>query len=438
MNHPGKTHFQKESDYTKKLLIDEEYKAEKRITVIRVLISIFLTVIAVIEANIAKINIWSYILPFLIAFVLSAGFFIEIALFNSHRSLKFKKKAAGFQPYFKYMVIVMDIIGFSYVIYHTHLKLEGSAEVLFLLENTEMLSITMLLITLLFVDIFRFSVFTSIFIGVLGSLTLIYFGSIQKGSGVIEPAAFFSNTANIFYLGLIISSSILSSLVSKFFRTLVIKSKRQDELQRFLPESIAQQVLNGEKEIEIGGKRSHVTALFSDIKNFTSLSENADPEAVVNFLNTYFNDMINIVFKYGGSLDKILGDSIMALFGTTGTSGNEEEMAVRTAIDMNKQLKDFNVIRKMTNLPEIKIGIGIHSGEVILGNIGCKKRMEFTAIGDTVNIASRLQDLTKKTEENIIVSEHVFKNLPESIPGKVLGNAVLKGKEKKVRIYGIK
>jgi adenylate cyclase len=188
---------------------------------------------------------------------------------------------------------------------------------------------------------------------------------------------------------------------------------------------------------KLGGERRKITVFFCDIRDFTKLAETLPAEEVMSLLNEYFQVMIDIVFKYNGLLDKLIGDAIMAEFGYPADDPEQERNAVLTALEMQSSLHILRSKWKQQNRPLLEMGVGIHSGEAIVGTIGSKDRMEFTAIGDTVNIASRLESATKTCNESIIVSESTFLALHNEFPHKYLGEIELKGKDQKIKAYAI-
>jgi len=208
-------------------------------------------------------------------------------------------------------------------------------------------------------------------------------------------------------------------------------------LCRYVTRQIAEQILKNRDKLKLGGNRSMVAVLFSDIRNFTAFSERKTAEEVVAMLNEYFTRMIDPIFRYEGTLDKFIGDAIMAVFGAPVTREDDAERAVRAAIEMRRALKKYNVERVARGLPPIDNGIGITKGEAVSGNIGSEQRMDYTVIGDTVNIASRLEGLTKNYECKILVNEDVYLEVKDKMPCVDLGMAHVKGKEGGVHIYGI-
>ena len=184
------------------------------------------------------------------------------------------------------------------------------------------------------------------------------------------------------------------------------------------------------------GERKDVTILFSDIRGYTTLTENLGATEVVSLLNQYFETMVEAVFNCEGTLDKFIGDALMAVFGAPlPLTENHAWMAVKSALDMRRRLAEFNHLRLFENQPQIRFGIGISSGEVVSGNIGSQKRMDYTVIGDGVNLSSRLESVTKEYGCDIILSEHTYNLCRDRIWVRELDKIRVKGKNQAVNIY---
>jgi adenylate cyclase len=172
---------------------------------------------------------------------------------------------------------------------------------------------------------------------------------------------------------------------------------------RFLPEYVVKQMLENPNSFKLGGVTQTITILFADIRGFTRISEHAQPEKIVQLLNRYFSAMTDIIFAHGGTLDKYLGDGLMALFGAPTVTPKDAANAMSAAVAMQRRMLSINDELRAEGYPEIGVGIGMHTGEVIVGYIGSERRSEYTAIGDTVNTASRLESNAKAGQ--ILVSE---------------------------------
>ncbi len=172
---------------------------------------------------------------------------------------------------------------------------------------------------------------------------------------------------------------------------------------RFLPEYVVKQMLENPDSFKLGGVNQTITVLFADIRGFTRISEHAPPEKIVGLLNRYFSAMTDIIFAHGGTLDKYLGDGLMALFGAPTTTPQDASNALNAAVAMQRRIMGINLELQQEGFPEIAVGIGMHTGEVTVGYIGSERRSEYTAIGDSVNTASRLESNARGGE--ILVSD---------------------------------
>ena len=172
---------------------------------------------------------------------------------------------------------------------------------------------------------------------------------------------------------------------------------------RFLPEYVVKQMLDNPESFKLGGVNQTITVLFADIRGFTRISEHAPPEKIVGLLNRYFSAMTDIIFAHGGTLDKYLGDGLMALFGAPTTTPEDASNALNAAVAMQRRIIGINSELKSEGLAEIGVGIGLHTGEVTVGYIGSERRSEYTAIGDAVNTAARLESNARGGE--ILISE---------------------------------
>ncbi|MBU7586131.1 MAG: GAF domain-containing protein [Nostoc sp. TH1S01] len=212
------------------------------------------------------------------------------------------------------------------------------------------------------------------------------------------------------------------------------EKRLKSTMYRYMTQELAEELLKLD-DAKLGGDRKEVSILFSDIRGYTTLTENLEAEEVVSMLNEYFESMVEAVFKHKGTLDKYIGDAIMAVFGSPLPLEEHAWMAVQTSIEMRHRLQEFNHRRYAANKPRINIGIGINSDTVISGNIGSSKRMEFTAIGDGVNLGSRLESVSKQYGCDIILSDNTFKPCEEYIWARELDYIRVKGRNEPVSIY---
>lgn len=210
-------------------------------------------------------------------------------------------------------------------------------------------------------------------------------------------------------------------------------------LERYVSKQIAERIISNDAtgEIRFQPEKREVTLVFSDVRGFTTLAESLTPEEMVEILNRYFTKMIDIIFKYGGTLDKFIGDAIMAMFGAPASTGDDPGNAVMAAIEMQESLIAFNEEQAKLGKPLLKVGIGVNSGIVVVGNIGSDQRMEYTAIGDSVNLASRLEGANKEYGTQIMISEWTQEKVNSKIISRELDLIRVKGKEKPVKVYEV-
>lgn len=213
------------------------------------------------------------------------------------------------------------------------------------------------------------------------------------------------------------------------------RDKIKDALGKFVNKEIAELAAKG--QISLGGERKEAAVFFSDIRSFTAISESLSPEEVVEFLNEYMSAMVDCVENTFGVVDKFIGDAVMAVWGAPISHGNDTENAVDTALMMRKALEEFNIGRGGERKPIIKIGSGINTGPVIAGQIGSENHMEYTVIGDAVNLASRIEGLNKPFGTDILISEHSYALVEGIYHVAAMPPIKVKGKSKPVHIYAV-
>ncbi len=211
----------------------------------------------------------------------------------------------------------------------------------------------------------------------------------------------------------------------------------KDTFSRYVTSQVAEQLLKNPESVALGGVKHEVTVLFSDIRGFTELSEKLSPEEVVSQLNEYFSEMVDVIFKYEGTLDKFVGDAIMAVFGAPFKRPDDPERAVRTAVEMQDRLRKLNARWISEGRNPLGIGIGINTGDAIAGNIGDIRRMEYTVIGYNVNMASRMENLTKKYSIQIIISDNTYQKVRDIVKVNRMDPVDIKGSPVPVQVYEV-
>lgn len=221
----------------------------------------------------------------------------------------------------------------------------------------------------------------------------------------------------------------------RLYEQMLESEKRRAALGRFLSPAVVDHIMSHDTGFELGGKKAQVTTMFCDIRGFTTLAERMAPDQVVALVNEHFTAMVEIIFGYEGTLDKYIGDELMAVFGAPLTAPDDTERALRAALDMQARNRELNAERRAAGQPELHLGIGIETGDVIAGYIGSPRRMEFTVVGDRVNTAKRLCGLAEGGE--VVAGETTYSLVKDHFIATSKGSVVLKGKEQLVRAYVI-
>lgn len=227
----------------------------------------------------------------------------------------------------------------------------------------------------------------------------------------------------------------LERALNKMVAGLQERDRVKQVFGQYVATQVSEKVLQG--AVNLGGESRFVTVLFSDIRNFTTMSEEMTPQQVVTFLNNYFTEMVEAVFEQGGVLDKFLGDGLMAVFGSFGDVPDHAERAVRAGLRMKALLAKINGELAMRGKPPISIGIGIHSDDVVVGNIGSNKRLQYTAVGDGVNTCSRVESLNKELGTTILITKSTYELVKDVFECRFVNEVPVKGKTKPLQVYEV-
>lgn len=286
-------------------------------------------------------------------------------------------------------------------------------------------------------------------LGVSLSSLYLFYHAMQDGRTIISndfiTHMLGSTVSGEFYFSTLLTF-VFSGLILAFFtyqsRKLIYEAvtleKAKMQVSRYFSPNVFDRITTtDENMLTSSGRKQDVAVMFTDIRDFTTLSETLKPEEVVELLKEYHAKMVNIIFENGGTLDKFIGDGIMATFGTPDPKSDDAYRAVIAGVEMKKALTDLNSERKKRGQVEIRQGIGIHFGSVIAGNIGTENRMEYTVIGDTVNLASRIESKCKELKSDFLISESVKEKLSQRIPTRYLGLHSVKGKTESVALYEV-
>jgi adenylate cyclase len=234
-----------------------------------------------------------------------------------------------------------------------------------------------------------------------------------------------------------IAVALFAGTAYRYFVEDAEKRKVSRLFGRYVSRDVYKQLLANPDLAELGGRRRDMTVLFSDLRGFTSITEKGEPEALVQQLNEYFTRMVDLVFRNGGTVDKFVGDMVMALFGAPVDDVNHADAAVTTAVEMVRELGELNRRWASEGRVQLDIGVGINSGDMIAGNIGSSQIMSYTVIGDNVNLGSRLESLNKDYKTRIIMSEATRGRLTRRYDLRPLGGVIVKGKTRPVEIFEV-
>lgn len=284
------------------------------------------------------------------------------------------------------------------------------------------------------------------FIGVTASLIISYLGAVSGFFAtiimlasvlLIDKHIFFLNgwvISIIFPLFLILSLYLFMTFY-KYFTEERSKKELRGTFSKYVSPSIVDEILKDPENLELGGKKQNMTVLFSDIRGFTTISEMLDPKALSELLNSYLTPMTELVFEHKGTLDKYMGDAVMAFFGAPVQYPDHAAHACRCALSHIKKLKELQIEYEKQGLPQIDIGIGINTGEMSVGNMGSETVRSYTVMGDAVNLGSRLEGINKEYGTRIIISEFTYQDVKDNFICREIDWVRVKGKNKPVKIF---
>ncbi|GAB4145960.1 MAG: hypothetical protein OHK0017_06150 [Patescibacteria group bacterium] len=257
---------------------------------------------------------------------------------------------------------------------------------------------------------------------------LIFLNLITRAEGLtpIENLAISGNTIILF--------NILFTYTVRLIHADKEKAFVKQVFGRYVNSELLEDLISDPKKMELSGKVQNMTVLFADIRGFTSLSERLEPTKLIQLLNIYLDEMSQIILKYNGTIDKFMGDGIMAFWNAPLPDRDHAQNAISAAIEMNQRLAKLSLIHP--EFENLKIGIGINTGDMVIGNIGSKQRLDYTVLGDNVNLAARLESLTKRYGAQLIVTEATLNRCNRNdLTFRQLDEIIVKGKTTPVKIY---
>lgn len=297
------------------------------------------------------------------------------------------------------------------------------------LRDQSQLSLWLMLLGFLIINIF---VFAKLRVRWAIPIVIIeFFGILVGGIMAYEFRLFL----NVVYPILIVLLTFIGTFLLRFIMEQKERKFIEGAFGHYVNKSVVDQILKDPKMMELGGAKKEVTAYFSDIAGFTSISEKMSPADLVQFLNGYLDEMTNEILENKGTLDKYEGDAIMAFWGAPAPVTDHAKHACFTALENQKKLAEMRVVWEKQGLPPIHVRIGINTGEVIVGNMGSENRFDYTIMGDNVNLASRLEGVNKQYGTELMVSENTYDLIKDEFECRELDQIRVKGKEQPVRIY---
>jgi len=237
------------------------------------------------------------------------------------------------------------------------------------------------------------------------------------------------------YLNKPVNPILLRARVNASLEKKRLRDEQRKLFRTFATKEVAEELLK--TGFSLGGKHVNGSAMFTDIRSFTTLAESLDPADTIDLLNNYYALMFDAITSHSGTVNQMLGDGLMAIFGAPAPQEDHAERAVLAALEMMDLLEAFNQQQEMQKKPQIRIGIGIASGQMVAGFTGTQNRATYTCVGDTVNLAARIEDYTKQAGKPILIDKFTREGLPASIQVEDLGEVVFKGKNQAVNIFAV-
>lgn len=282
-------------------------------------------------------------------------------------------------------------------------------------------------------NLLRHSKFGTIYAAVLAFIYVLIVTYFSEGSYAIDFVPMIFGLTMMLGIGYVTTVSNIE---------MVKEANAKQMMERYLPSQLIGEFYKENANLEPGGESKEITILFSDLRAFTKFSEQRSADAVVSFLNHYLSRMTDIIFRYNGTIDKFIGDAIMTIFGAPFRKEDDALRAVQCAVAMVKELDYINQSFEKEQ-DRLQVGIGIHTGEAIVGNIGSDRRLDYTVIGDNVNLASRIESLTKHYSCSILISETTFNQIKgkysmhDKFEVREIDRVVVQGKTKPITIFEV-
>jgi adenylate cyclase len=391
----------------------KEMEAEYRINLFRAAIGVVALVTAAVESIVAGDVRSGLLLP--------GAFLLALTLYCA---VVYRLTAAGvYRPYLKYVTITLDwllvMADFAFAEFERVMQR-------FFGPEGQGAALVLLLVMLLVISAMRHSRRAIAY-----SAALTLGGSLWAALGLAGSP--FLASHSVMVVGLI---SALLAYHAWDVRRMLVRLQQREALTRFLPREVIESIDRGDLSLALGGEEREVTLLLTDIRGFTTLSERMPPGELIELLNAYLTRMCSVIFRWGGTLDKFMGDAILAVFGAPVTGPDDSRRAVRAALQMAEALKELNGELRGRGLPELRTGTALHTGTVVAGNVGSNERMEYTVIGDPVNLVARVEELNKTYGTDLLMTEETFARAGEPLAGDWVGETTVRGRTQPVRLFG--
>ena len=260
------------------------------------------------------------------------------------------------------------------------------------------------------------------------------YNEIANNTNAVFGLVFFQNIT--YLIALAIGLVTLAWVIESNLRDATLQERSNNLLGRYFSPEVREEIEKNKLDFsQTSEKEQNIAVMFTDISNFTKLSEGLEPKQVLELLSEYQTKMVAAVFQNGGSVDKFIGDSVMATFGTPVSRGNDAQNALNCIRQMQISMREWEKERSENNLPVIKHRVGVHYGSCFVGNVGSEDRVEFTVIGDTVNVASRICEACKDVQSDVLISDEVKLRLSENLPTEEVKNFEVRGRNKKITLH---
>jgi adenylate cyclase len=398
---------------TEALLFHEAWRSERAINVFRSLFWTAICLAILLGEEQSKV--------FIPAIMLGLAYGVLCGLI----SLTWLRKR--YHAAFAYVVTLFDFVLLLFIHEQTHIFLLASSSPD---AKSQLHAVVPALMLVISVNVLRFSWQTTAVAVVAASVG--YLNLALRYESVNRTTTFVNTAIIVLFGGFLLYASVL-------LRRIIHRVKERDAFARFLPGPVVDRLTADPTAIDLGGERQEATVLFSDIRGFTTMAEGLEPEVVVSLLNEYFQEMVEEIFDNQGILDKFIGDGICAVFGPPLSGVDQASRAVRAAKGMLVRLDAINEKRGKRGEPKFKIGIGIHTGQLVAGNIGSPRRLEYTHVGDTVNTASRIEGLTKTHGAPLLISGATYARLNDGeFDTKQIGSETLRGRPEPIDLYAVR